>query len=102
MKTVKLTEDGGHLNLWRFFEKRLPSTLVARRKDDGYGGIYAIDVRDSTESRLSRIFKHGIATVTGDYVELRHPEWFSDFSDICKAYESETGEEVTLAFWEAV
>jgi hypothetical protein len=99
MKIERLKHGQDH-ELWRFFREHLPSSLRACKRSDGYGGVYEIEVKE--RSLASYVpFSRGIATVSDDTVELRHPEWFSDFEDICKRYEKLTKRKVTLKYWES-
>ena|SRR5687767_3184215 len=98
MKVEKLPANGRHPALWEFARDHLPSSLRATCTSDGYGSIYAIEVR---EPGLLNLLRSGIATVGREEIELRHPEYFSDFEDLCRKYEAATGREVTLRFWES-
>lgn len=83
--------------LWRFFQKHLPSSLVAKDRVNGYGRDYSIELPKTHWFNLPDV----VARVYETHVELFRPEYFSDFEDICKRYEQETKEEVTLKFWES-
>lgn len=99
MKIVKLKHEQ-QCNLWRFFKEHLPPSLRATSNDDGYGHQYGIEVK--TRGLRSYVpFSDGIATVWDDHVELRHPEYFSDFEDIIRKYEAATGKEVEFRYWES-
>ena len=97
MKTVRLSHKESCL-LWEFFRDNLPKTLKATRVDEGYGHIYGIEVIRNRP--WYSLYSDEIASVTKDTVELRYPEYFSDFEAICLAYEKQTGIPVTLKYWE--
>lgn len=105
MKLEFRDANGEAPSLWRFFEKHLPTSLKAIQVKDGYGVLYGVEVTKADEKRplTSRLFGttgFGIATIGLETVELRYPEYFSDFEEIIKKYESERGKEVKFVVWE--
>lgn len=100
MKVEKLPSGGRHPRLWEFARDHLPDGLRTAVKTCGYGSIYEIHIK---ERGVLSVFSDPIATVDAYYdtIELRNPEWFSDFEDLCRAYETKTGREVTLRYWES-
>jgi hypothetical protein len=105
MKLVKLTR-AEVTPLWDFFERNLPSTLTVEKISDGYGGTMFIyvkpDLRGSRlPDRIKNWFGIGIATIGDGYVELRRPEYFSDFEGIIRKYETATHKDVTFKYWES-
>ena len=99
MKIEKLSHRQSCL-LWEFCREHLPPSLQATVKTDGYGFKYGIKVVRENESWWRKMWDDGIATVTDREIELRHPEYFSDFESLCLAYEKQTGRSVTLRYWE--
>lgn len=101
MKIIKLKSEQ-ECKLWEYFEQNLPSSLIAKKYTDGYGYIFGVHVKEGSNF-LDRVnpFSDGIATITNSSVELRHPEYFSDFEDIINGYERLTGKEVEFRFWES-
>ena len=92
--------------LYRFVQTRLPKTLEARILSDGYGCVCTVHViaeeaGDGWWAWFKRMSSRGIATVYDHTLELRRPEYFSDFETICQDYENQTGKEVTLRYWES-
>lgn len=101
MKVERITQSPP---LYDFIRTRLPSSLEARCHSDGYGTVYTVHVvaEDSGHgfgAWLRRISSSGIATVYDHTVELRRPEYFSDFEMLCREFENVTGKEVTLRYW---
>jgi hypothetical protein len=83
--------------LWEWLQSRLPAGLVAYTRDDGYGQAYGITIKErGMAGLLNRWFGESIALVRERTVELQHPEWASDFSDLLTRYEAEGGKETTL------
>ena len=97
MKTVKLSHKES-CPLWEFFRNNLPQTLEATRMGDGYGFTYGVKVIRNRP--WYSLYSDEIASITKDTVELRYPEYFSDFEAICLAYEKQTGHSVTFKYWE--
>lgn len=93
--------------LWTFAREHLPRGLVAANYIIGYGrvaGIYAIRPEDKPgffARMMAFTPRDPIAEIHGATIFLYHPEYFSDFEDLARKYESETGYEVTLKYWQA-
>lgn len=105
MKIIK-RKAASETPLWVFFKRNLPPTLVCDERSDGYGTIYEIHVKrslvnPSLKERFANWCSDGIAVVGADSVELRHPEYFSDFEDIIRKYEATGGSCVTFTYWES-
>lgn len=97
---VERMDPNKECELWEFVARNLPPTLRARKENDGYGFIMGIEVKErSLKSYVP--FTRGIASVSDNFIELRHPQYFSDFEDIITRYEAATGKEVTFRYWEA-
>ena len=100
---------------WEFIKANLPSSLRAVKRvygyglrtvkrvygygEDGYGEIWGIEVKEKSDLFGYLPLTDGIATVMNDTLELRHPEYFSDFEDLCRQYEVQTSKEITFRYW---
>ena len=100
MKLVKINSQK-ECGLWEFVRTNLPSSLRATKFGDGYGTIYGIEVKERSDIIGYLPLTSGIATIGDGYIELRHPEWFSDFEDLVRKYEAKTGKEVEFRYWES-
>lgn len=99
MKIVKI-DSNKECELWEFFNSHLARPLRAIKFGDGYGSYYGIEIKKRSLSGYLT-FSPGIATISQDSVDLRSPEWFSDFEDLIRRYEKQTGREVTFTYHES-
>ena len=104
MKTVRLIKDD--VLLWNFIKSKLPDSLRAETISSGYGCRHVIYRKEYRRSLCEKIFdyeKEGseIAEVFYDTITLHAPEYYSDFEDICRAFEAATKTEATLKYWES-
>ena len=91
--------------LWNWIPGRLPQSLVFKKIKQGYGWsacIYRAGYRRGIIDTLFENLGDAVAFVHSNEIELYHPEYYSDFEDLLRKYESETGAETTLKFWESV
>ena len=104
MKIVKLEHGFEIPPLWLFMQKHLPSSLIAYKEDDGYGHTFAVRVKTNTVANrlpVANWLTDRIATVWSDSCELFHPQYYSDFEDVIRKYESQYGREVEFRYWQA-
>ena len=89
--------------LWKWLTERLPSSLEWRQISAGYGYYCAIYRKGEAPGPLLGIFTDGdpVADVCDLEVRLNYPEYFSDFEDLLRRWEKETGIEPTLTYWES-
>lgn len=90
--------------LWDWLADRLPPSLEPAVFVCGYGRFYGIYRRGEKPSFIKRSFEmtgDPVAEVCENELRLNHPEYFSDFEDLLKRWESETGIEATLSFWQS-
>jgi len=104
MKIVK-RDANKECNLWEFCKNHLPESMIARKRSSDYGMYYWIEVFKRGDLSgypiINSFFNGNIATISDDEIELRAPEYFSDFEDICRKYEKQTKKEVKLIYWES-
>jgi hypothetical protein len=89
--------------LWDFVNSNLPAGLVAKDFPVGYGRFFGIYRKGEVPSFLARAFEFTgspVAVVYSEGIELHYPEWFSDFEDLLRKWETKTGVEQTLTYWE--
>lgn len=99
MKIEKLKAEK-RCELWEFFRENLPPSLRVAKYGNGYGQVMFVRIKERSIASYLKLLDQGIAIVRDEEVELFHPEYFSDFEDICRRYEMVTGKEVTLRYWE--
>lgn len=87
--------------LWEYLKDRLPPSLRATKLYYGYSTVYGIEIKERFSLFGYVTGSPGIATVHHDSIELRHPEWFSDFEGLIASYERQTGKEVDFRYWES-
>ncbi len=93
---MKLIAELGPAPLFRFLERQLPPSMVAKRYGSGYGYTYRVYAR-GTEPKW---FGEGdpLATIHGNEITLHHPQYLSDFEDMAHAYETKYQQEVTIRY----
>lgn len=95
MKIQRAEKPG---NVWPWLIAHLPTCFRAKESMIGYGVECAVYLSDHMPG-----FFGGrgdpIALVAGLTVELYHPEYYSDFSDLLLRFESESGYEPVLKYW---
>ena len=92
-------------NLFLWLSRNLPSSLRAMAVPQGYWQCHCIYNVSHAPSRLSNILGQNkgdpIAEIYGTEISLYHPQYFSDFEDLLRRFEAETGCETTLRYWDA-
>lgn len=89
-------------SFWGWVSKNLPASLEAREIPYGYGVCCNIYRKGEAPNGFTKHFTNGdpIATVIDrNELRLNFPEYFSDFEDMLKRFEAQTGIEPTLTFW---
>jgi hypothetical protein len=90
--------------LWDWLAPRLPSGLEAKDYMVGYGHFCGVYRRGEAPGFFKRAFDmigDPVAEVCGTELRLNFPEYFSDFEDLLRRWEKETGIETTLSYWES-
>lgn len=101
---MKITRKTAPPRLWTWLQGKLPPSMVAKEIGIGYGLFCGIYLQGRAPSVLARLFESSgdpIASISGNSVELHHPEYFSDFEMLLRRFERETGIEATLEYWES-
>ena len=101
MKIERYTVPG---HFWNWIRANLPASLVGKEILQGYAIGQYIYRRGYRRGVLDTVFERegeAIAFVGLNSLELLYPEYFSDFEDLCRRYEAETGEEITFKYWES-
>ena len=97
---MKIQRYNGEHAFWRHVRRVLPKSMYAVVTQEGYGTTFHVTLRESAEGWRGLFPGPKIADVKDDFIELYQPQYFSDFEDIIRSYESKTGNNVTLKFWE--
>lgn len=103
-KYMKLNKRINQPRLWDFVREELPAGLVAKDFAVGYGRFFGVYRAGRVPGLLARAFEFTgdpVAVVRHNEVELNYPEWFSDFEDLLRRWETSTGLETTLTYWES-
>ena len=84
--------------LWEFIKQHVPASLVATKLDNDYGWVYGVRVREP-----GGVFRRGslIAEVDMDCLTVYQPKYYTDFEDLGRKYEEQTGKSITLQYWES-
>ena len=104
---MKITKRNANkeCSLWDFMSQHLPDSLVARKHSSDYGMFYWIEIFKQGDVQgwplINEFFDGNVATIEEGVVTLRDPKYFSDFEDVIRKYESQTGKEVELIYWES-
>ena len=91
----------------KWVAENLPSSLRVVRYAAGYGvNTYVVHECDQPTG-LERVInyfrstpKDPVAVLDYDGMILYHPQYLSDFEDLARKYEEQSGREITLQFWE--
>lgn len=84
-------------NLYGWAKTHLPPSLSCGSCMEGYGtGYYVYEGRAPWIGRGDPI-----AEIEGRVVRLFHANYFSDMEDLIRGYESATGHEITLKYWQS-
>lgn len=95
---MKLERVLAPAKLYSFADHSLPSGLVVGNSQDGYGRCYYIYQRGH-KPWLGR--GDPIAEIGSQSIRLFHTNYFSDMEDLARAYESATGFEVTIQYFQS-
>jgi hypothetical protein len=101
---MKLNRQYNRPALWDWLSARLPSGLEAKDFPIGYGrfaGIYRRGEAPGFFKRALEFIGEPVAEVLETEILLNFPEYFSDFEDLIRQWEKETGLEITLSYWES-
>jgi hypothetical protein len=99
---MKVSKRSTEDRLENWVAGRLPPGLVFKRMPVGYGYASHVYIRGHEPTGLRRIFGDTgdpVAHIGVDGIDLYHPQYFSDFEDLVRAYEAETDDEVELRVW---
>lgn len=101
---MKLNKRYHPPDLWDWVRSRLPASLEGKVLQIGYGVACNVYRKGQIPNLLKRAFDmegDPVATVNDKEIVLNHPEYFSDFEDMLRNFERQTGIECTLTFWES-
>jgi hypothetical protein len=100
---VKLNRRFNPPALWEWLASRLPLSMERRVIHFAYSQSCNIYRKGEAPGLLKRQFSEGdpIASVLHNEIVLHSPEYFSDFEDLLRAFESTTGIETTLTYWQS-
>ena len=92
-------------SFWEWIRHALPSSMEAHEVTWGYGvscNIYRKgDAPNAFMRKVLSADGYPIATVHTNEVRLNEPQYFSDFEDMLRRFESHTGIEPTLSYWQS-
>lgn len=83
--------------VWSFASDNLPPSLRAVRLEYGYGTVFGICAK---VRGLRNMLKDPVARITDGCIEVYSPEYFSDFEDLARKYESKYKNEIIIKLWE--
>lgn len=101
---MKINSKYNPPKLWDWIKCRLPRGLEAKAVSVGYGyfcGIYRTGMAPGLLARTFECIGDPVASVSGREIELNYPEWYSDFEDLLRRFESETQTVTTLNYWQS-
>lgn len=108
MNVVRKDPNAGDPAIFQFMRWNLPKTLTCERVCDGYGCDYYVCAKDGrvVASVASTWYPFGwflrmLKKLPNDRVQLKHPEYYSDFEDVIRKYETQSGKSVIFEYWEA-
>lgn len=94
--------------VFRWLTAHLPKSMKTLRTGDGYGVDYFVVQTDLNSVVLARItpafhffgwVRRLFAPLPRERVILNHPEYYSTFEDVLRAYEAFSHTEVVLEVW---
>ena len=82
-------------SLFEFAKNRLPPSLVAKERSEGYGYGYYIYQRDHVPWLLRG---DPVAEIEGAMIRLFHHNYYSDMEALALAYEEDSGHETAIRY----
>lgn len=100
---MKLNRRFNPPDLWAWAKIRIPASLEAREINFSYSISCNIYRKGEAPGFLARQFTEGtpVATVLHNEIVLHDPQYFCDFEDLLRSFESQTGLETTLTYWQS-
>ena len=100
---MKVTKASTYDRLEKWIEQRLPQSLILKRMPVGYGYCSYVYIKGH-EPKGFMVHMFGgkgdpVAHIGTVDVDLYHPQYFADFEDLLRAYESETKDSIELKVW---